>query len=156
MWSSDGTKLAFVRYIRTDFRLAVADIDLSKQRALTDVTTITPSGREDWCPDWHPTENRIVVTRFAPSFKSNEIVVINTATGKGRRLTNDRSASDWCPAFSPDGKHVVWERTVFKRYGYGQADNKLVRMRLSTGHRTTVASKQRLSMPDWQPLNQVP
>ena len=157
VWSPDGTKLAFLRYIRDDFRLTVARIDLSREQALTDAATMTPPQKSDWCPDWHPTKNRLVVTRRGGSLKSDEIVVINADTGVNRRLTDDRSASDWCPGFSPDGRDVVWERTVFKEYGYGIASNKLVRMRLSTGERTTVvASRQYLSEPDWQPLNEVP
>ncbi|MGH2703113.1 MAG: TolB family protein, partial [Actinomycetota bacterium] len=107
VWSPDGTRLAYVRVTNVGIRLEVAHIDLSKPSPLTDVTIITPSGKTDWCPDWHPTANRIVVERHAPSFETSEIVVINLKTGAGRRLTDDRFADELCPAFSPDGEHVV-------------------------------------------------
>jgi len=92
-----ATRIAFTR----DDRIWVVDSDGASARA------VTPRGMS---PGWHPS-GRYLVYHVLDEDR-HRLVVTDVVTGAQRSLTNEKGSLDNSPAISPDGKSVVFSRSV--------------------------------------------
>ncbi len=93
-----ATRIAFVR----DGRVWVVDSDGHSARA------VTPRGLS---PSWHPSGRYLVYTVIEDDGR-HRLSVTDLVTGSQRSLTNLMGALDPTPAISPDGRSVVFSRSV--------------------------------------------
>lgn len=92
-----ATRIAFTR----DDRIWVVDSDGAGARA------VTPRGMS---PSWHPS-GRYIAYHVIDADR-HRLVVTDVVTGAQRSLTNEKGALDNSPAVSPDGRSVVFSRSV--------------------------------------------
>jgi len=92
-----ASRIAFTR----DDRVWVVDSDGASARA------VTPRGMS---PGWHPS-GRFLVYHVLDEDR-HRLVVTDVVTGAQRSLTNEKGSLDNSPAVSPDGKSVVFSRSV--------------------------------------------
>lgn len=92
-----ATRIAFTR----DDRIWVVDSDGANARA------VTPRGMS---PGWHPS-GRYLVYHVLDEDR-HRLVVTDVVTGAQRSLTNEKGSLDNSPSVSPDGRSVVFSRSV--------------------------------------------
>jgi TolB protein len=92
-----ATRIAFTR----DDRIWVVDSDGAGARA------VTPRGMS---PSWHPSGRYIAY--HVIDVDRHRLVITDVVTGAQRSLTNEKGALDNSPAISPDGRSVVFSRSV--------------------------------------------
>jgi len=78
----------------------------------------------------------------APNDSNQDVFVIATAGGAPRNLTADNAAGDTSPAYSPDGKHLAFERQTIKRF-YGDTRRLMILDRASAKTREIAADWDR-------------
>jgi Tol biopolymer transport system component len=106
-WSPDGKKIAFTRERGDNNEVYVMDADGTGQRNLT-----RNAARDD-DPVWSPDGRRIAFARKVPwgprdADGQSEIFVMN-ADGSGQRKLTRNLWSDFHPAWSPDGRKLVFD-----------------------------------------------
>ncbi len=92
-----ATRIAFTR----DDRIWVVDSDGAGARP------VTPRGMS---PSWHPSGRYIAY--HVIDVDRHRLVVTDVVTNAQRSLTNEKGALDNSPAISPDGRSVVFSRSV--------------------------------------------
>lgn len=145
-WRPNRTQVAYMRDGADGFgKVWVANID-PVTFALSGATRISGPDDGDTGANWHPTKNRIVLSRFRSSWGQQEVVIENLGTGTQNRVTN-HSLYDFDPAYSPEGTAVVWAR------GAEESDSELIKKNLATGNTTVLTSNGVVDQqPDWQPV----
>ncbi|MBN9663964.1 MAG: PD40 domain-containing protein [Acidobacteria bacterium] len=112
VWSSDGSRLAFVRVSPAGGAIYTIDAHGGGEQRVASIFSQRFGFRVrhlDWSPDG---------ASFAVDDKSNEedtvSIFIVSAGGARRRLTSPpaRSTSDLAPRFSPDGRQVAFIRSI--------------------------------------------
>jgi len=109
-WSPDGNKLVIHAAYDGDCDIFVYDFG-SKE-----VTQIVYNDATDWIPDWSPEGNKIV-------FYSNQTGIfktylVNPDGSNIQSLTNNTSAEEKVPRFSPDGTQIVMAaRNIYAQWG---------------------------------------
>ncbi len=74
----------------------------------TDEVALTGNDVLNWCPFPHPSGKWLIYTRADHRGRPNyDLYLLNVATKEQRRVTSD-PAFDGLPAFSPDGKQIIW------------------------------------------------
>jgi Tol biopolymer transport system component len=117
VWSPDGRRIAFERYINDGFGIYVMNADGSS------VTRLSPDSAQDGQPAWSPDGGKIAFSAIGasrdPEWFASHIYVMN-ADGSGvTQLTAD-SASDISPTWSPDGRKIAFSRSPpFAGAGHG-------------------------------------
>jgi TolB protein len=129
-----ATRIAFVR----DGRVWVVDSDGANARA------VTPRGMS---PSWHPSGRYIAYHVLEED--RHRLAVTDLVTGAQRSLTNQLGALDNTPAVSPDGKSVVFTRSVEATAG----STDLYVMPFDGGRATRVSvARGSINMaPSWSP-----
>lgn len=129
-----ATRIAFVR----DGRVWVVDSDGANPRA------VTPRGMS---PSWHPT-GRYIAYHVLDEDR-HRLAVTDVVTGAQRSLTNQHGALDNTPAISPDGRSVVFTRSLEETAG--QSD--LFVMPFDGGRPTRISvARGSINMaPSWSP-----
>ena len=158
VWSPDGKKIAFTRERGDNNEVYVMDADGTGQRNLT------RNAARDEDPVWSPEGQRIAFARKVPWGAGGvggqfEIFVMN-ADGSGQRKLTRNLSGDFHPAWSPDGRKIVFEsRGVAAGGGSSSAwyDVNVVNAdggRQPTGLTTTRPLRNRApraALPAWSP-----
>jgi Tol biopolymer transport system component len=116
-FSPDGKRVIFRsdRKKKDHLQLYVINADGTGERALTDDLAWV-----QWCPFWYRDGKHIIyaaANHAVPGRPNYDLYWMNVDTGKRTRITFAPGA-DVLPAFSPDGKRVLWTST---RDGYASA-----------------------------------
>jgi TolB protein len=109
-WSPDGKAIAFAtdrNAPREGDEIWVMNADGSAQQP---VTRSLPSTNDAW-PSWAPDSKKIAFARETPS--ASAIYVVNFDGSGLHRLTRQAESLDTQPAWSPQGKEIVYESDLF-------------------------------------------
>ena len=116
-WSPDGRKIAFWSRQVAGGVLSLSDIFVMDADG-ANRTNLTRNPRaSNRTPSWSPDGSKIAyasardVNRADPWNANLDIVVMNADGTDPVRLTEDGRAN-WLPSWSPDGKRIVFERTI--------------------------------------------
>ncbi len=129
-----ATRIAFVR----EGRIWVVDSDGANARA------VTPRGMS---PAWHPS-GRYLVYHVIDDDR-HRLVVTDVVTGAQRTLTNEKGSLDNMARISPDGRQVVFSRSV--EATAGQTDLFVMPFDGGRASRITVARGSINMVPSWSP-----
>ena len=105
-WSPDGSKIIYMNDNEGNFNLFTVKPDGSG------LVQITDFGQDDR-PNWSPDGKKITFRRqtvFSSLFSGAEVFVADADGSNPVQLTDNTAADDW-PAFSPDGKWIVYSTT---------------------------------------------
>jgi Tol biopolymer transport system component len=113
VWSPDGSKIAFVSTRFDNWDICIMNADGSN------VIRVTDNPANDFHPSWSPDGQRLVFQSNQDTqdikygdardeFDIYQLYIINIDGSNLRRLTQDPYTNDWNPAWSPDGKHIVF------------------------------------------------
>jgi Tol biopolymer transport system component len=123
--SPDGRTVVFVRQRADGSDLALVGLDGRDGRDLTRSDTGTQWGS----PRWSPQGDRLVASRWREGGML-DVVLVDAMTGSITPVTEDR-AKDVEPAWTPDGRHVVFRSDrdgVSNLYAARLADGALLRV----------------------------
>ncbi len=109
-FSPDGKRVIFRadRKKKDYLQIYVINSDGTHERQLTDIEGV------NWGPYWHPDGKHVIYSgadHSDPNARPNyDLWLLNVETGKKTRITFAPGA-DVLPAFSPDGKKLMWTST---------------------------------------------
>lgn len=149
-WSPDGRKFAFFSS-REDRKSTAFTIDIKSG----DIKPITTQERDNLSPAWSP-DGKWVATEAAENDRGfdeleprrNQIWV-QRADGSGPRQITDMEAYNGYPAWSPDGKRIIFDSNAAGRApDDGQADVHIVNID-GTGHANLTNHSGYNEFGDW-------
>jgi Tol biopolymer transport system component len=160
-WSPDGRQIAFTRNedvgeftTFTDDDVFVMNADGDNVRQLTPEVDGNSSGQPSWSPD-----GRTIVYVRGPSIASavvsatplafGELVRVPADGGAGKRLT--RGEPDGAPAWSPDGREIVFVRGRDLNKASGDMDLFVLDAAGGTPRRLTNTPHSLETAPAWSP-----
>jgi dipeptidyl aminopeptidase/acylaminoacyl peptidase len=97
-WSPDGTRLAFSSMVSGKSQLFVIKVDGSN------LTQLTASPQSSYVHAWEPNGERIAYVDET----SSDIYLVSSNGGTPVRVTSDGQFKGWTPAWSSDGKWIVY------------------------------------------------
>lgn len=103
-FSPDGQRILYRSDRRGDgtMQVFVNNLEGTAERALTDHDVL------NWCPFWHPSGKWVIFTRASHRGKPNyDLYLVRDDGAQMLRVTTD-AAFDGLPAFSPDGRKLLW------------------------------------------------
>ena len=135
-WSPRGDKIAFVGFLRepTGAKNEIFTVKTNGTR-LTEIThdRISPGIRSlSWAPDGR----RIAFDRGSWEEWNQDLFIVDTISGKIKRLTQTKWESEYSPSFSPDGRKIA----------YWTLSNKLFIMDLESSVHTEIPLPDRLDV----------
>ena len=115
-WSSDGQRLAFSRCDETDCDIWTADADGSNEAAVTDTNELN-----EWEPAWAPGENTLIYRSCPIDQGPNacDLLIDDPVNGQTELTDNARVEQD--PAWSPNGRWIIFEAGKCTSGAVGQA-----------------------------------
>lgn len=131
-----ATRLAYTR----EGQVWVVDSDGANARA------VTPRGLS---AAWHPSGRYVVYNVLDDANGIIRLSISDLVTGAQRSLTNEKGANDLTPAISPDGRSVVFSRSV--ESSASASDLYLIPFEGGRTSRITVARGSINMAPDWSP-----
>ncbi len=121
-WSPDSKKLAFVVFAKGDNYIGIADADTGRTDSVR-VPGIDAINSLDWSPDGH------TIVLAGQKTGVSDLFLFDLNSKSVRQLTSDKYA-DLQPAFSPDGRSVVF--ATDRGTGGDLNELRLTGMRLAT------------------------
>jgi len=113
-WSPDGKKIAFTSLRTGHIQVYVYDLETAVVTRLTN----TPLGTAARQPDWSPDGKQIAYSyrRYSNAYQ----IWVMTATGNNPRsiVLSGNNYSDSLPAWSPDGKILLFHQRPTNRFGF--------------------------------------
>ena len=104
-WSPDGRRIAYLSTEQDLNRIWVMDSDGRRPEPLTSGKTF-----KDQQPAWSPNGDWIAVTSQQQGSNAWEIWLVDPDDGENRRPVTRNGMVNWAPAWSPDGKRLVYAR----------------------------------------------
>ncbi len=142
-WNHDGSQLVFVSSRSGNPQLYAMKPDGS------DVRRLTFQGNYNTEPNWSPIPGGQIVFSARDERNMFDIFVVNPETNVITRLTQDEGHNNEAPAFSPDGRHIVF---TSNRRGRGRS---LYIMHLDgSGQRLINSKVGDIDSPAWSPVLQ--
>ncbi len=145
-WSPDGRSIAFVREQPTGAGLYLIPSLGGVERRLTE---LTPNSGAPPFISWSPDGNWLAVSDRGAPKEAPGIFLVVRATGEKRRLTTPPAGvavSDSFPAFSPDGRMIVFGRS------FGALVNDLFAVPVAGGEPQRLTfDKTSVRLPIWTP-----
>ena len=138
-WSPDGEWIAFTRELDGEF-------DVLRVRVSDGYTEELLAGetRDVWSR-WSPDGSQLLFFSRRDDHEDDEVYVLDMQTRDATRVTH-REGHDFCPAWSPDGAHVVMVSVE------ADGSRSLVFRDLQGTQLAQLAGEfHRLSEPDWSP-----
>ena len=150
-WSPDGTTIAFVRFPDA---IWLMNADGTNQSQLTTPRAQPPDNEGDFMPAWSPDGDWIAFARLhephlgpTGSTRYRTDIYVIRADGTGIRRLTRRARTNLAPAWSPDGKRIVFSSdraregwsTIYVMNADGTRQKRLI-----------TAPRDHFS-PDWQP-----
>lgn len=115
-WSPDGKRICYRSDRKGDDLLQVFVAEVKWENGapvgIVKETPITANEHVNWCPYWHPSGEFLVYATSEIGHRNYEVFAIESsragdAPARKRRVTFAEGA-DVLPAFSPDGKWMMW------------------------------------------------
>jgi len=139
--SPNGKRVAFGSDRDGDAEIYVMRTDAREGPNNRPVKLTDNATYDDSQPDWSPDGSRIVYV----SYRNNADIFVMRADGSGKKNLTRSPAREQYPAFSPDGKYIVF---TSDRGG----DQEIWKVRLDgTGLTQVTSDGLRNHQPDWQP-----
>lgn len=136
VFSPDGSTVAFCAYRGGGFHLWTMAADGSGQRRLTD------GPWDDRAPAWSPDGTKLAFSSERGgdpvTGSSYGIWTVDVRSGELTRLTGGDTTEDCDPAWSPDGRHVLFVRSCRSGSGGTDGGRTLARVPARGGRATTV------------------
>jgi Tol biopolymer transport system component len=108
-WSPDGKRIAYTGNRYLGWNVYVTDLEKTDDTRITD-------GHGACRPDWSPDDKKIAYVSQKADGKG-DIWVMNPDGSQKTQLTFDDANYDYYPAWSPDGKYLVYAKTSDKNTG---------------------------------------
>ena len=111
-FSPDGKRLVYRgdRHKNDLLQVFVADLAINESGAITGVKAehqLTDDGNVNWGPYWHPDNKHIIYATSKHGHTNYELYLMGDDGSHQTRITYSPGA-DILPAFSPDGKYLMW------------------------------------------------
>nr|WP_246439662.1 carboxypeptidase regulatory-like domain-containing protein [Rhabdobacter roseus] len=144
-WSPDGTELLYPSY---DKLYAIRPNGTGLR-----LVAQAPSGRFFAGCDWTEQGNRIVARATTQSIYDNELYLINPATGQTTRLVGGQAGRMSNPAFSVDGRRIVYSLDVsnFQNPQGRQLDARIFLMDIAAGTSVDLSAEKTAGTNDLEP-----
>lgn len=112
-FSPDGKKIVYRsdRAANDLLQVFVADLVFDSSGAIKGIAgerQLTRDANVNWGPYWHPDGKHIVYATSAHGHANYEIYLMRADGTRKTRITFAAGAADVLPAFSPDGRYLIW------------------------------------------------
>lgn len=152
VWSVDGTRMAFLRYVHPNVRLMVADEDARGRTLVLSDRTLPDRWRLTGDVAWMPDGDHLVVGLYDTRTPNDTALFLVGLDGSGRTRLSPGGATDSFPAVSNDGNTIAFigsdgrERPRLMLMDADGSDRRILRV---GGRRV------RPGNPDWAPDDSV-
>jgi Tol biopolymer transport system component len=117
-WSPDGRRLSFSGGHERADEIFVVNLDGSGVTRLTQPPGTRKRTQYDWSedPNWSPDGTRIVFDGARDETDGYGHIYVINADGTGKRQLTRGRVDQWMPAWSPDGRKILYEQFVGSQF----------------------------------------